>query len=446
MRVYLSRLGGQPGRNFSFGVLVTALCAWLAMVPYGAQAQSGPALPHGGSFVAGAGTIGPAMNGSLSITQSSARGVINWNSFSIGAGGLVVINNGSGATLSRVTGGDLSRIDGLLKATGSLYLINPNGVVVGANGCVMTDGSFAASTRNIATGNFMAGGALTASGTSAGGVMNQGAIVAREGDVVLIGRSVANSGSISAPRGTATLATGDSVLLTTVGGPAGIYVAPQTKDSGRLTQTGRIEAAAAALKAGGGDIYTLAGNRTGLISATGANTVNGEVWLSAPNGKVVMGGDILARNADATGGLVVANGAEVTVAKGARISAQGSSGGTVLVGISAMGGKDLAGSTTVADGASILAGGAGGGGLIETSGHSVSIGKATISGGNGGEWRVDPTDLTIDAAAASTVTGSLNSGTNVTEQTTATTVTAAGVQSAGAGDINVAAPISWTGS
>ncbi len=268
------------------------------------------------TFVAGLGMIGPVSGGSLSVTQSSARGVIDWSSFSIGADGRVFINNGTGATLSRVTGGDLSRIDGLLKATGSLYLINSNGVVIGAKGSILTDGSFFASTRDIATGAFMAGGALTASGKSAGDVANQGAILAREGDVVLIGRSVENSGSITAPKGTATLATGDSVLLTTVGGPAGVYVAPETNDSGSLTQTGRIEAAAAALKAGGGDIYTLAGNRTGLISATGTKTVNGEVWLSAPNGKLVAGGDISARNADGTGGRVVANGADVTIASG----------------------------------------------------------------------------------------------------------------------------------
>ncbi len=402
-------------------------------------------LPHGGVFVGGTGTIGSA-TGSLTVTQSSARGVIDWSNFSIGAGGRVIINNGAGATLSRVVGGDISQIDGLLKATGSLYLINPNGVVIGANGCVLADGTFLASTRNIATGAFMAGGALTASGTSAGGVINQGSILARQGDVILIGRSVDNAGSIGAPKGTATLATGDNVLLTTVGGPAGVYVAPSAKDAGSLTQSGRITAAAAALKAGGGSIYTLAGNRSGLISATGTKTINGEVWLSAPNGTVNAGGAISARNADGTGGQVVANGADVTVTSGAQISAQGSSGGNVLIGVSTPDGSDLAGSTTIANGASILAGGSAGGGLVETSGRSVSIGKATVSAGQGGMWRVDPIDLTIDATAASTIASTLNSGTNVSEETTATTASGAGTQSAGAGDINVSAPISWTSS
>ena len=453
MHVYSLSLTAKRGLAKSFrrlrlcgGSLFTVgVWALLASFPFQVRAQSGPVLPHGGNFVAGLGAIGAASGGSLSITQSSARGVIDWSSFSIGAGGRVFLNNGSGATLSRVTGSDLSRIDGLLKATGSLYLINSNGVVIGANGCVLTNGSFVASTRNIATNTFMAGDALTASGSSLGGVVNQGSILARNGDVILIGRSVENSGSIQAPNGTATLATGDSVLLTTVGGPSGVYVSPDTKDAGTLTQSGRIEAAAAALKAGGGDIYTLAGNRTGLISATGTKTINGEVWLSAPSGKVVADGSISARNVDGSGGRIVANGAAVTVGNSARISAAGSSGGSVLVGVSQPGGTDLAASTTIAGGASILAGGPAGGGLVETSGHSVSIGKANISAGQGGLWRVDPTDLTIDTPAAATIISTLNAGTDVSEQTTASTVSGSGVQTAGAGDINVAAPISWTG-
>lgn len=185
---------------------------------------------------------------------------------------------GAGATLNRVTGGDLSSINGTLKTTGS---INRNGVVIGSEGRVLTGGSFLASTRDIANGAFMTGEAMTASGRSAGGISNSGAILAREGDVMLIGRSVDNAGDIYGPGGTASLLAADSVLLTTVGGPSGIYVSPGTTASGNVTHTGRIEAAAAALKAARGDVYTLAGNRTGL-DATG--TKGGSILLgtSAP--------------------------------------------------------------------------------------------------------------------------------------------------------------------
>ncbi|PPK42462.1 filamentous hemagglutinin family protein, partial [Trinickia symbiotica] len=84
---------------------------------------AGP-LPSGGQFVAGTGSI----NGnptSLTINQTSSRGIIDWTSFSIGNGNHVSITNGTGATLNRVTGGDPSSILGTLSATGSVYLINP---------------------------------------------------------------------------------------------------------------------------------------------------------------------------------------------------------------------------------------------------------------------------------------------------------------------------------
>ena len=69
-----------------------------------------------------------------------------------------------------------------------------------------------------------------------------------------------------------------------------------------------------------------------------------------------------------------------------------------------------------------------------------------VNAGAGGTWLLDPTDLTIDANAATTIAGSLNAGTNVTEMTVMSgAASGSGVQTAGAGDITVAAPISWTG-
>ena|ERR1700742_4812182 len=95
----------------------TALSSILLIgVPVAAQAGGG-ALPNGGKYVAGSGTISSA-GSSLTVNQSSTTGIINWNGFSIGAGNSVAFNNGSGATLNRVTGGNLSQIAGSLTATG----------------------------------------------------------------------------------------------------------------------------------------------------------------------------------------------------------------------------------------------------------------------------------------------------------------------------------------
>jgi large exoprotein involved in heme utilization and adhesion len=74
-----------------------------------AGAYAAPPLPNGGHFVAGSGSISGGGQ-ALVINQGSSRGVIDWNGFSIGSGRQVTFNNGSGATLNRVTGGDPSVI------------------------------------------------------------------------------------------------------------------------------------------------------------------------------------------------------------------------------------------------------------------------------------------------------------------------------------------------
>jgi hypothetical protein len=68
---------------------------------------------------------------------------------------------------------------------------------------------------------------------------------------------------------------------------------------------------------------------------------------------------------------------------------------------------------------------------VETSGAHVTTSGARITTGKGGNWLLDPDDLTIDSNLAGTIETSLNGGTNVTEQTTAS----------GSGDITVASNI-----
>ncbi|WP_345191287.1 beta strand repeat-containing protein, partial [Gluconacetobacter tumulicola] len=426
-----------------------ALIGFSILTPVSAFAQ---ALPTGGAYVAGSGTIASA-GATTTITQSSARGVINWQGFSIGAGGTVQFNNGSGATLNRVTGSQMSTIQGHLGATGSVFLINPNGVVIGPKGTVVAGGSFVASTRDTPDSAFMKGNAVTLSGTSSGTVKNEGHITSTGGNVVLVGRSVTNGGTIEATGGTVALAAGDKVVLSEADGPDGIYVVADAKAKGDVTNTGRIRAAAATLASAGGNVYALAGNRQGLVQATGTKTVDGQVWLTAPNGSVTVDGTTAtATNEDGSGGTIRANGGTVTVGGQATLSASaarpGAKGGRVLVGTDAPGGVNLARRTTIADGATVAATGKGGGkgGMIETSAHTLALGKASVNAGVGGSWLLDPDDLTIDASAASTINAALGSGTDVTEQTSATTasnINGGGTSTSGNGDIFVNAPLNW---
>ena len=387
-------------------------------------AFAGAALPTGGQYVAGSGKIGQISHG-LVVNQSSQNGIINWQGFSIGTGNSVVFNNGSGATLNRVTGGNLSQIEGSLSATGSVYLINPQGVVIGPGGQVITNGSFVASTRDISNSQFMQGGALDFQGTSSGNVVNSGSISSANGDVVLIGNAVTNSGTISAPNGTAGLAAGNQILLQQSGGDQHVFVSGGT---GNVRNIGTVSAAAAELKAAGGNVYALAGNNGGIVRATGGANISGDVWLTA-GGTTEISGTVSATNANGSGGTVVATGNSVSLTSTANVSASGTRGGTVLIGGDAHGGSNAsaklvadtvqnAGNTTVAKGARISADGtAGAGGAIvvwsdELTDYEGAISAVGTGLGNGGSAEVSSHDVlgftgTIDLTAANGQTGTL---------------------------------------
>ena len=431
----LDGLGARAWKP-SFRVLSRALSPLAILIGMGLSAAiaapaAAPVLPTGGAFVAGTGQIGAPNAGALTITQQSAKGVIDWNAFSIGAGGAVTINNGAGATLNRVTGGQISDIAGRLSATGSVYLVNPQGVVVSSTGQVLGGGSVVLSSRDIPTAGFMSGNTVTASGATLGDVTNAGSVVSRQGNVVLIGRSVTNTGDLSAANGSVSLNAANSVLLND--GASSIYVAPDASATGDVTQDGQIQAAAASLTAAGGNVYALAGNRGGLIQATGTTTVGGEVWLTAPNGGVSVAGKVVARNLDGTGGKIVAAGATSTTISGA-LDASGLAGGTILVGVTAPQ-VSLSGSTTLLDTAQLVATGGptGLGGYIETSGHTVSLGNARIETGRTGTLLIDPSIVVIT-----------NSNTGPVQGTTYLDVASINTQLASNGAVNITADLDLT--
>ena len=369
-------------RNRWFETTAAAVLAF-ALTPFPA-AHAAPALPTGGKVVAGQASIGAPAGGALVVNQSSGKAIINWNGFSIGAGGKVQFDNGSGATLNRVTGAQVSSLDGLLSATGSVYLINPNGVIIGKSGVVNVGGTFVASTLDTSNTGFLAGGPLSFTGPSSAAVVNYGKIGALGGDVALIATRVGNAGAVTAAHGDAGLLAGSKVVLRDASLDDGRFAVELGGAGTSATNSGLIAAADAELRAEGGNVYALAGDTAGVIRATGVKSGGGHVWLTADGGTLEVAGVLEAQGA---------------------------------------GGKA---------------------GSVETSGRTVGIGAARIDA-HGGTWTVDPEDLTIDAAAALTIDNSLNAATSVTEQTTATGTSGAGtVTAASNGDIIVAAPITWT--
>ncbi|HWC63104.1 MAG TPA: filamentous hemagglutinin N-terminal domain-containing protein, partial [Rhizomicrobium sp.] len=445
----------RPETVFQCRALRAALLAAVyGSVTGSAHAQSG--LPAGGQVIAGKAAIS-AGSGALTVTQSSSRAIINWQSFSIGSGNSVHIDNGSGATLNRVITNNPSSIAGSLRATGSAYLINQNGIIVTPSGSVVTGGSFVAATRDTANDAFMAEQATRFSGTSAGNVVNRGKINAANGDALLIGQSVKNGGQISAPNGTAALVAGDDVLLQ----PSGSGLAIQVRTgSGNAGNKGSITAAQAVLDAVGGNVYALAGNNEGSIRASGTATINGHVWLTA--GKTVTNAGVIgAQNGDGSGGAVTITGADAMIAgvidAGARAAI--ASGGQISI-------KSV-GSTQVTASLKAPGGGQGGnGGTVETSGEKLSTTGASIDAsapaGIAGTWLLDPYDLTVSGSLPTTasqspagtwtsgaggsvvlntdINAALNAGTSVVLQTSGSLG-----DGNGNGDITISAPIQMTG-
>lgn len=490
-------------------VTILAGCGFCATSAADAQP-----LPTGGTPVTGGIGITQPNASSLLITQSTATGIINWSTFSIAQAHQVQFNNGNGATLNRVTTNVPSSIEGLLSATGSVYLINPSGVVVGPTGIIKTGGSFVASTLDVKNEQFLAGGPLTFSGGSQASVVNLGKVTSAKGDVVLIARTVENAGSLNAPNGTVAMASGTEVVLNDQSTANGKVSVRLGDGDGKVVNRGAIRAADVELRANGGNIYALAGNTNGVIKATGVANKGGRIFLTAEGGEVVVTQKVVARNVDQTrrsakqngttqvasggsvyirgdkvtiastidangrngaGGKIVVTGRDLSLASGALLTANGTTGGTILFGGDRQGGAiaannfssdpvENAKTVRIASGAAISANGSAGnggnivvwsdgttivdgsitaigtrGGFIETSGHTVLTNGATINAGPGGNWLLDPDDLLINASLASTIMASLNAGTNVKQETTAS-------GTGGVGNITVAANITWSSS
>lgn len=90
-------------------------------------------LPQGGRVSQGQVTISQSGQ-QMAITQSTAKAVVNWDSFDIGANAKVNIAQPSSQSvlLNRVLSDNPTQILGQLQANGQVVLVNPKGIVVGS--------------------------------------------------------------------------------------------------------------------------------------------------------------------------------------------------------------------------------------------------------------------------------------------------------------------------
>lgn len=233
---------------------------------------------------------------SLLVTTTNGAGtrhsVIDWRSFSVPAGSVTrFLQPGVDSTsINRVTGNRPSEIFGTLSSNGQLVLVNPAGIAVG-RGAVIDTAGFTASALGMSDADARAGllrfeaggGKGKGKGKDRGDVDVAGSILARNGDVVLIGTDVqvAKEAVVRAPDGSVLLAAGQRVSLTGRG-LEGI-VLEVTSPSDKVVNLGRLEGDAVGL-------FASQLRHTGVIRANHVVLQGDKVRLEKGRGKGPKGG------------------------------------------------------------------------------------------------------------------------------------------------------------
>ena len=230
--------------------------------------------PLSPTVMSGAATFN-AVGKNLTVTNAPGT-IINWQGFSIRADEVTrfVQSGAASAVLNRVTGTEHSQLLGQLLSNGKVFLINPNGVTVGAGALIDTAG-FVASSLNLSNDDFLAGKFRFTDPGNAGKVTNAGTINAHAGGpVYLVAPTVENHGVITSPGGDVMLAAGKSVELVSAANPD---LRVQVQAGGEALNVGRLVA-----ESGRVGLYGAAVRNSGTVSADSAQlTAAGTVVLKA---------------------------------------------------------------------------------------------------------------------------------------------------------------------
>ncbi|HHX8230141.1 TPA: filamentous hemagglutinin N-terminal domain-containing protein, partial [Haemophilus influenzae] len=370
------------------------------------------------------GTATMQVDGNKTIIRNSVDAIINWKQFNINQNEMVQFlqESNNSAVFNRVTSDQISQLKGILDSNGQVFLINPNGVAIGKNAIINTNG-FTASTLDISNENIKARN-FTFEQTkdkALAEIVNHGLItVGKDGSVNLIGGKVKNEGVISVNGGSISLLAGQKITISDIANPTITYsiAAPENEavNLGNIfTKGGKINVRAANIR-----------NQGKLSADSVSKDKSGNIVLSAKEGEAEIGGVISAQNQQAKGGKLMITGDKVTLKTGAVIDLSGKEGGETYLGGDERGegknGIQLAKKTTLEKGSTINVSGKekGGraivwgdialingninaqgsditktGGFVETSGHDLFIGDDAIVDAK--EWLLDPDNVSIDA-------------------------------------------------
>ena len=418
------------------------------------------AMPQGGQVVSGQTSISMTNPQTMNIQQGTSKTILNWQQFSIAQPEAVHFMQPSAAAvaLNRVVGVDPSAIHGLLSANGRIFLINPNGVLVGPTGRIETAG-FVASTLDMANHDFLNGNYTFVQDPAQplAAILNQGLIQAAQGgNVSLIAPGVENEGTILANLGSVSLGAGEQVTLAFAGndmirfavdapvtgqviGPDGTPLEDTLLNSGTISADGgEVILSARSVF----DAVKSVVNNSGVIEAKTIADENGIIRLEGGDQGIVYNSgtlDVSGNDDGETGGEVIVTGEKVGLVHYSEILAKGrKGGGKVLIGggfqgknpdvpnakrtyvgkdavinadaiESGGGGQVIVWSDEVTHfyGSISVPGGAqgGDGGFVEISGHEALIYRGTATGGaqpgyHRGTILFDPLDITLAGAGS----------------------------------------------
>ena len=469
------------------------------MVSSATQAQA----PQGATVAAG--SVAVTQQGATTVvSQTSARGIIDWRSFSIGPNNVVRFDQpgASSVTLNRVTGAEISRLDGSLTSNGQVWLSNPNGLIIGPGGQVNV-GGLLATTGRIDPQSFLASGRAVIDGMARdAAIVNRGVITVGQGAITvgqggyaaLAAASIRNEGVIAARAGSVALGAGRAATIDFAGdrliqfqvtealdrAPAGGDAA--IVNSGTLAaEGGTVLLSARAAKGVMDNVINLRG-----LTISNRVKVDGGTVSFGDGGAVQVSGAIDASSATERGGTVAVLGESVALKSGALINASGATGGgAVSIGgdWQGAGPNHNAQTATVASGAVVTAdaiqGGQGGrvvvwadgvtrvdgtltaqggqafgdGGAIETSGKRLlSVGRdAKVSAqalrGKVGDWLLDPLNITVATGGSATlaaIADASDTTSSLTVDPNTLNSAAANVTLAAAGSVTFTDPVSMT--
>jgi len=286
------------------------------------------ALPSSHNTIAGSADINQQQN--QMHVQASDRTILEWNSFNIGQKELLqfVLPSANSAILNRVAGKEASELLGQLLSNGKVYLLNPNGILIGKDAIIHTAG-FVASTLNLSDEDFLAQKELLFSGDSKASITNLGIITCSQGNIALLGFQIHNLGSLNAEKRSVLLGAGQNILLRPEGETKLLiqHTADTSVNETGIDQQGAINALQAEIIADG-TLYSQAIRHEGVTKACSIHQdESGRVILTGNRGEVDISGEIIAEN----GGDVHVMGQTIKL-ESAKIDASGEKGGTILIG------------------------------------------------------------------------------------------------------------------